>query len=130
MFLSKAERDYLLSAGTSLQISDGNSRVIKSRLQKKIERFASEELPILIEKGLILSSMLPANVVTEIRNRSVAKNCNSVEGEGSHDHSNNENADKNGAGSGNFVPFHGSSNPRVLSDMGLAILMKKTLKSI
>jgi hypothetical protein len=26
-----------------------------------------------------------------------------------------------GAGSGNFVPFHGISNPRVLSDMGLAI---------
>jgi hypothetical protein len=119
LFLSKAERDYLLSAGTSLQISDGYSRVIKSRLQKKIERFASEELPILIEKGFILSSMLPANVVTEIRNRSVAKNCNSVEGEGSHDHNLHDN--KSSAGSGNFVPFTGSSNPRVLSDMGLAI---------
>jgi hypothetical protein len=119
LFLSKAERDYLLSAGTSLQISDGYSRVIKSRLQKKIERFASEELPILIEKGFILSSMLPANVVTEIRNRSVAKNCNSVEGEGSHDHNLHDN--KSSAGSGNFVPFTGSSNPSVLSDMGLAI---------
>jgi len=32
------------------------------------------------------------------------------------------------AGRGNFVPFTGSSNPRVLSDMALAILMKKTLK--
>jgi len=31
------------------------------------------------------------------------------------------NYNKNSAGSGNFVPFTGSSNPRVLSDMGLAI---------
>ena len=35
-------------------------------------------------------------------------------------HNNNSN-NKKSAGSGNFVPFIGSSNPRVLSDMGLAI---------
>jgi hypothetical protein len=73
MFLSKAERDYLLSGDNSLQFSGGYICVIKSRLQKKIERFASEELPILIEKGLILSSMLRVNDVTEFRNRSVKK---------------------------------------------------------
>ncbi len=50
--LSKAKRDFLLSAGSGLQIRDGYSRVIKSRLQKKLERFASEELPLLIDKGL------------------------------------------------------------------------------
>ena len=119
MFLSKAERDYLLSGDGSLKISGGYSRVIKSRLQKKIEHLASEELPLLIEKELILSSMFHANDVTEIRNRIVTKNCNTVEGEGSHGHTDNHS--KNGAGSGTFVPFTGSSNPRVLSDMGLAI---------
>jgi hypothetical protein len=130
LLLSKAERDYLSSVGSSLQISDGYSRVIKSRLQRKIERFASEELPMLIEKGLILSSMLHTNDVTEFRNRSVTKNCNTIEGEGSYGHTDNDN--KNGAGSGIFVspslsgtPKDGRegniSNPRVLSDMGLAI---------
>ena len=35
--------------------------------------------------------------------------------------SENNNENMRSAGSGNFVPFLGSSNPRVLSDMGLAI---------
>ncbi len=73
MFLSKAERDYLTA---NSEISVDYSRVIKSRLQKKIERFASEELPLLIEKGLIPSSILDANVVTKFRNSSVTENCN------------------------------------------------------
>ena len=64
MFLSKAKRDFLLSAGSGLQISDGYSRVIKSRLQKKIERFANEELPLLIDKGFTQSKTLAASDVT------------------------------------------------------------------
>lgn len=51
--ISKPERDFLLSAGSGLQFSDGYSRVRKSQLQKKIQRFASEELPLLIDIGFI-----------------------------------------------------------------------------
>ena len=56
---------------------------------------------------------------------------------GGHYHNNNSN-NKSSAGSGNFVTSSrprpqevgegNISNPRVLSDMGLAILMKKSLK--
>jgi hypothetical protein len=76
MFLSKAELDYLTS---KQQFSDGYSLTIKSRLQKKVERFASEELPLLIGKGLIPSSILDASCVTKFRNGSVTENCNNVE---------------------------------------------------
>ena len=65
MFLSKAERDYLTA---NSEISGGYSRVIKSRPQKKIQRFAMEELPILVEKGYL--------DVTEFRN--VTGNCNAL----------------------------------------------------
>ena len=61
--LKQAERDYLTA---NFEISGGYSRVIKSRLQKKIQRFAMEELPILVEKGYL--------DVTEFRN--VTENCN------------------------------------------------------
>jgi hypothetical protein len=45
----QGRRDYLLSAA-SLQIIDGYSRTINSRLKKKIECFASQELLLLIDK--------------------------------------------------------------------------------
>ena len=77
MFLSKAEHDFLLWAGSGLQISDGYSRVIKLRLQKKIERFASKELPLLIDKGFIQSKTLEASDVTGFSN--VIENCNTEE---------------------------------------------------
>ena len=73
MFLSKAERDFSVSAGSDLQITAGYSRVIKSRLQKKIERFTSEELPLLIDKGFIQSKTLAASDVTGFN--SVTENC-------------------------------------------------------
>jgi hypothetical protein len=74
LFLSKAERDFLLSAGSELQISDGYSRVTKSRLQKKIERFASEELPLLIDKGFIQSTKFGVSDVAEFRNVTINRN--------------------------------------------------------
>ena len=77
MFLSKEEHDFLVTAGSGLQISDGYSRVIKSILQKKIERFASEELLLLIDKEFIQSTMFDADAVTEFRN--VTGNCNAPE---------------------------------------------------
>ena len=48
------------------EISGDYSRVIKSRLQKKLEVFVNQELPILIGKGYL--------DVTEFRN--VTENCN------------------------------------------------------
>jgi hypothetical protein len=62
LFLSKAELDYLT---TNRQFNDGYIRVIKSRLQKKIEVFVNQELPILVEKGYL--------DITEFRN--VTENC-------------------------------------------------------
>lgn len=77
MLLSKAERDFLLSAGSGLQISDGYGRVIKSRLPNKRERFASEELPLLIDKGFIQSKTLEASDATGFSK--VTENCNAEE---------------------------------------------------
>ena len=48
------------------EISGDYSRVIKSRLQKKLEVFVNQELPILVRKGYL--------DVTEFRN--VTENCN------------------------------------------------------
>jgi hypothetical protein len=48
------------------EIRGSYSRVIKSRLQKKLEVFVNQELPILVEKGYL--------DVTEFRN--VTENCN------------------------------------------------------
>jgi hypothetical protein len=55
--LSKTERDFLTQS--SKHMSDGYHRTIKSRLQKKVQLFVREELPILIQNGY---------VVTEFRN--------------------------------------------------------------
>jgi hypothetical protein len=65
LFLSKAERDYLTA---NSEISGDYSRVIKSRLQKKLEVFVNQELPILVEKGYL--------DITEFRN--VTENCNAL----------------------------------------------------
>jgi hypothetical protein len=62
LLLSKAEWNYLTA---NSEISGGYSRVIKSRLQKKLEVFVNQELPILVEKGYL--------DVTEFRN--VTENC-------------------------------------------------------
>jgi hypothetical protein len=72
---------------------------------------------LLIEKGFAQSTMFDSRFVTEFCN--VTGNCNGVKGESNHDDNDVDN--KDGAGSGNFVLFYRISNPRVLSDMGLAI---------
>ena len=53
------------------EVSEGYSRVIKSRLQKKIEVFVNQELPILIEKGYL--DVTQFRNVTENRNALVAQ---------------------------------------------------------
>jgi hypothetical protein len=47
MFLSKAERDYLVSKDQASH----DYYCVKSRLLKKLKLFSSQELPLLIERG-------------------------------------------------------------------------------
>jgi hypothetical protein len=68
LFLSKAELDYLTA---KQEFNDGYIRVIKSRLQKKVEDFVNQELPILVEKGYL--NVTQFRNVTENRNALVAQ---------------------------------------------------------
>lgn len=84
LFLSKAELDYLTA---KQEFNDGYIRVIKSRLQKKLEVFVNQELPILVEKGYL--DVTEFRNVTENRNALVAQ---PAEGGFDYDHQNkNEN---------------------------------------
>ena len=53
------------------EVSGGYSRVIKSRLQEKLEIFVNQELPILIDKGYL--DVTEFCNVTENRNALVAQ---------------------------------------------------------
>lgn len=53
------------------EISGDYSRVIKSRLQKKLDVFVNQELPILVEKGYL--DVTEFSNVTENRNALVAQ---------------------------------------------------------
>jgi hypothetical protein len=101
LFLTKAERDFLPQRG---EISKNMQRYIRYKLRKKIKHFYNSRLPLLIDQGYIIAGV-------------AANSCGVAAGSPHNNNSNN----KKSAGSGNFVPFIGSSNPRVLSDMGLAI---------
>ena len=50
LFLSKAELDYLTA---KQEFNDGYTRVIKSRLQKKLTVFVNQEVLILVEMGYL-----------------------------------------------------------------------------
>lgn len=50
MFLSKVERDYLTA---NRQFSEDYRYTIKPRLQKKVQQFAREELPLWVEQGYL-----------------------------------------------------------------------------
>jgi hypothetical protein len=65
LFLSKAEREFLMDNSV---ISGSYSRVIRSRLQKKLKVFVNQELPMLVEKGYL--------EVTEFRN--ITENSNAL----------------------------------------------------
>ena len=64
MFLSKTELDYLTA---NQQFSKDYRYTIKSRLQKKVQQFAREELPLLIEQGYL--------DLTEFRKVELTENC-------------------------------------------------------
>ena len=89
--LTNAEKQYL---DGSRQFTKAQQRYMRCRLRKKLRLLNDES----------------CNVAAALRERSNAAATIDL-----------RNYNKNSAGSGNFVPFTGSSNPRVLSDMGLAI---------
>jgi hypothetical protein len=55
LFLSKAERDLLLNTGR--EISKTEQRYIRYKLRRKIKQFYGVELPLLIEKGDVITSV-------------------------------------------------------------------------
>jgi hypothetical protein len=64
MFLSKGERDYLLSVDR--QNSNHDYVCVKSRLNKKLKVFVDQELPLLLSKGYLTD-------IADFRN--IAENC-------------------------------------------------------
>jgi len=85
LFLSKAERDFLLQRG---EISKNLQRYIRYKLRKKIKHFYNRRLPLLIDQGYIIAG--------------VAANSWGVAAGSRH---NNNSNNKISARSGNFVPF-------------------------
>jgi hypothetical protein len=118
--LTNTELDFLVG---KREFTKPQKRYLKCRLSKKVNDFVNNELLLLQKKGYLL---LPLS--------SVAASCNGNSDNGSSIaaccNAELTNSNKNGAGSGNFVPLSphpqrgregNISNPRVLSDMGLAI---------
>ena len=109
LLLTCTERDFLLG---NRDFTKAQQRYIRCRLNKKmIKEFISNELTILQDKGYIVGTIAASSNVAACCSLGL------------------RNTNKSSAGSGNFVPpsphqrrGEGNiSNPRVLSDMGLAI---------
>jgi hypothetical protein len=122
--LTQTERDFLLG---QREFTRDQRYYIKSRLIKKIRALYGTELPLLDEKGYLaacskvfsLGSGGDGGVSPSLVGRGIATGA---------DDANNVVSEEKSAGSGNLVPpsqrreIEGNiSNPRVLSDMGLAI---------
>jgi hypothetical protein len=69
LFLSKAERDYLLSEDR--EKTNHDYVCVKSRLHKKLKVFVDQELPLLLEKGY-LSDIAEFRNIADFRNTSAA----------------------------------------------------------
>jgi hypothetical protein len=67
LFLSKAERDYLLGKDQASH----DYACVKSRLNKKLKVFVDQELPLLLEKGY-LSDIAEFRNIADFRNASDA----------------------------------------------------------
>ena len=65
MFLSKAERDYLLSVDR--QKTNHDYVCVKSRLHKKLRVFVDQELPLLLQNGY-LSNIAEFRNIADFRN--------------------------------------------------------------
>ena len=67
LFLSKAERDYLLD----IDQASHDYVCVKSRLNKKLKVFVDQELPLLLENGY-LSDIAEFRNIADFRNTSTA----------------------------------------------------------
>ena len=119
--LTKTEIQWLLG---SVQPSRGYERKIRYSINRKITTLTKLELPLLASRGFNVT--IHCNSVTTRSNAprgsAAAVGCGVANPAGEVHYIREE----DGAGSGTFVPPSGSiSNPRVLSDMGLAILNQK-----
>ncbi len=119
--LTRAEIDWLLG---NKQVSKLYERKLRHSINKKIQTLTELELPLLLDRGFGVTAN--GNAVTTGSNacgpgsaRMVGRGIANPD-EKVHD-IRGENEEE-GAGSGTFAPpFSNVSNPRVLSDMGLAI---------
>jgi hypothetical protein len=87
LFLSKAERDYLLGKDQASH----DYVCVKSRLNKKLKVFVDQELPLLLEKGY-LSDIAEFRNIADFRNASNGLVAHLAEGGfASYNEENNEN---------------------------------------
>ena len=117
---TKIEIQWLLG---NVQPSRGYERKIRYSINRKITTLTKLELPLLASRGFNVT--IHCNSVTTHSNAprgsAAAVGCGVANPAGKV-HDIREEDKEHGAGSGTFVPPSGSiSNPRVLSDMGLAI---------
>ena len=116
--LTRTEIEWLLG---NVQPSRGYERKIRYSINRKITTLTKLELPLLASRGFNVT--IHCNSVTASSNAprgsaAAAVGCGVANPAGEVHYIREE----DGAGSGTFVPPSGSiSNPRVLSDMGLAI---------
>jgi hypothetical protein len=116
--LTKIEIQWLLG---NVQPSRGYERKIRYSINRKITTLTKLEIPLLASRGFNVT--IHCNSVTTLSNAprgsaAAAVGCGVANPAGEVHYIREE----HGAGSGTFVPPSGSiSNPRVLSDMGLAI---------
>jgi hypothetical protein len=64
LFLSKAERDYLLD----IDQASHDYVCVKSRLNKKLKVFVDQELPLLLEKGYLINNIAEFRNIADFRN--------------------------------------------------------------
>ena len=63
LFLSKAERDYLLD----IDQASHDYVCVKSRLNKKLKVFVDQELPLLLEKGYLINNIAEFRNIADFR---------------------------------------------------------------
>jgi hypothetical protein len=121
--LTRSEIQWLL--GNS-KPSNGQERFMRHCINRKLQTFHKLEMPLLAKAGYVNPTDVSAHTNAVSAGTNALRGLQAAVGRGSANPSENiydiqTYRERNGAGSGNFVPLSGISNPRVLSDMGLAI---------
>jgi hypothetical protein len=115
--LTRTEIQWLLG---NVQSSTGYERKIRYSINRKIATLAKLEMPLLASRGFNVT--IDCNSVTAGSNARRGSRAAAGRGIANPAMEVHYIREEDGAGSGTFVPPSGSiSNPRVLSDMGLAI---------